>query len=199
MKYLIIGHPRCGTGFMSKLFSKNNLEVGHEKMEENGTSDWQYAIPNEKCFPWTTGNREDYNFDMVIHNVRDPFTAIPSIVFTETPFPTERSWRTVSEGFRRKYVQFPDNNVIENAVHSYLGWNMIIERQKPDKVVRIEHAIEDLELQFEDLGDKKVNSREHKSLTKSDWGLLEEDEMKQLDDFCIKYKYPLLSKRINEL
>lgn len=199
MKYLIIGHPRCGTGFMSKLFTKNNLDVGHEKIEENGTSDWQYAIPNAKCFPWTTGCRQDYEFDMVIHNIRDPFTAIPSIVFTETPAPMERSWRTVSEGFRRKYIQFPDTNVIENAAHSYLGWNSIIEQQKPDKIVRIEHAVEDLDLGFEDLADKKVNSREHRSLTKEHWKLIPQNIMKQLDEFCIKYKYTLLSTRINKL
>ena len=106
MKYLIIGHPRCGTGFMSKLFLKNNLEVGHEKMGANGTSDWQYAIQDSKCFPWTSGVRINYQFDKIIHNVRDPFTAIPSIAFTETPGFGEQSWRTVSEQFRRYKISF---------------------------------------------------------------------------------------------
>ena len=196
MKYLITGHPRCGTCFMSKLFKYNGFDVGHEFMGENGTSNWQYAIPNDKCFPWTVNNRQVYDFDMVIHNVRDPYAAIPSIVFTETPRKGENSWRTVSEEFRRKYIQFPDTNVIENAVHSYLGWNLIIEKQNPDSAVRIEYAVEDLDLGFEDLADKKVNSREHKSLTKADWESIPETLMKQLDEFCIKYKYPILSTRI---
>ena len=202
MKYLIIGHPRCGTGFMSKLFTKNNLEVGHEKMGANGTSDWQYAIQDAKCFPWTSGVRINYQFDKTIHNIRDPFTAIPSIVFTETPDFGEQSWRTVSEQFRRKYVKFPDTNAFENAAHSFLGWNQIIENQNPDLTVRIEHAFEDLkelEVITENLGDKKVNSRQHNDMTKSQWNQIPENIIDMLEDFCTKYKYESLKKRLKKL
>ncbi len=201
MKYLIIGHPRCGTGFMSKLFKHNGLDVGHEVKGKNGTSDWQYAIVKEKCFPWTTGSRDEHKFDMVIHNVRDPFTAIPSIVFTETPNVGERSWRTVSEQFRRNYVQFPDKNVFDNAAHSYLGWNKIIEDQDiSNKVVRIENAMQDLNGEFtEALNDKKVNSRKHADMTKSQWLEISPEILTQLELFCIKYNYKSLKDRIKKL
>jgi len=202
MKYLIIGHPRCGTGFMSKLFKHNDLDVGHEVMGKNGTSDWQYAIPHEKCFPWTSGVRQDYSFDVIIHNIRDPFTAIPSIAFTETPQPGEQSWRTVSELFRRKFVRFPDNNKFDNAVHSYLGWNKIIEDQgMRTHIVRIEKAMEDLneEAITKSLGDKKVNARNHSDMTKDEWGMISENMMKLLEEFCVRYGYEPLQKRIENL
>lgn len=202
MKYLIIGHPRCGTGFMSKLFLKNNLEVGHERMGSNGTSDWQYAIHDEKVFPWTNGVRNDHKFDLVIHNVRDPFTAIPSIVFTETPQVGEKSWRTVSEEFRRFYIEFPDTNVFENAAHSYLGWNQIITTSEPDMVVRIEHAFDDLKeikVITEKLGDKKVNSRKHGDMTKEQWNQIPSNILNLLEEFCKKHNYPSLLTRIKEL
>ena len=202
MKYLIIGHPRCGTGFMSKLFKKNGLDVGHEVMGENGTSDWQYAIPNNKCFPWTNGVREQYTFDVIIHNVRDPFTAIPSISFTETPNFGEQSWRTVSEGFRRQYVQLTDTNIFDNAARSYLGWNKIIESQNiRNQVVRIEHAMEDIELEEinESLGDRKVNSRQHQDMTKEQWMQISPNMLTELEIFCMKHKYESLKERINKL
>ena len=201
MKYLIIGHPRCGTGFMSKLFKHNNLDIGHELMGENGTSDWQYAIPNQKIFPWTNGTRNEHKFDMVIHNIRDPFTAIPSVVFTETPNVGEQSWRTVSEEFRRHFIKFPDNSIFDNAAHSYLGWNKIIEDQNiSDKVVRIENAIEDLGGELtESLGDKKVNARKHQDMTKEQWLQISPNILTKLELFCLKYKYESIKERINKL
>jgi len=202
MKYLIIGHPRCGTGFMSKLFKHNGLDVGHEVKGENGTSDWQYAIINDKCFPWTTGLRKDYKFDIVIHNIRDPFTAIPSIVFTETPNVGEQSWRTVSEQFRRKYVRFPDKNIFDNAVHSYLGWNKIIESQNiSNHIVRIEHAMKDLVIDEikKPLGDKKVNAREHQDMTKEQWLEISPNILTELEVFCVKHNYESIKERIKKL
>jgi len=202
MKYLIIGHPRCGTGFMSKLFKHNGLDVGHEVKGENGTSDWQYAIINDKCFPWTPGLRKDHKFDIVIHNLRDPFTAIPSIVFTETPNVGEQSWRTVSEQFRRKYVRFSDKNVFDNAAHSYLGWNKIIESQNiSNHIVRIEHVMEDLIIDEikEPLGDKKVNARQHQDMTKEQWLEISPNILTELEIFCQKYNYESLKERINKL
>jgi len=202
MKYLIIGHPRCGTGFMSKLFKKNGLDVGHEVMGNNGTSDWQYAILNEKCFPWTTAPRSAFKFETIIHNIRDPFTAIPSIVYTETPNLGEQSWRTVSEQFRRKYVRFPDTNVFENAAHSYLGWNKIIEDQKiANQTVRIEHVMDDLEVDDikESLGNKKVNSRPHGDMTKENWNKIPSNIIDMLEAFCKKHNYESLKERISKL
>ncbi len=202
MKYLIIGHPRCGTGFMSKLFKKNGIDVGHEIMGKGGTSDWQYAIPDAKCFPWTTGVRADHKFDYVIHNIRDPFTAIPSIVFTETPQPKEQSWRTVSEHFRRHFVNLPNNNIFDNAARSYLGWNKLITDQKvSNKVVRIENAMEDLNLPeiSVSLGDKKVNSRPHQDMTKNDWLQIGPEMLTQLELFCLKNNYESLKDRISKL
>ena len=213
MKYLIIGHPRSGTAYMSKLFKKNGLDVRHERMGRDGRSDWQYAIPNETIFPWGKGVREDYEFDVVIHNIRDPLTAIPSISNTETPGhgvdENRRSkWVRKSEEFRRKYIHLPDKNVFDNAASSYLGWNNIIKKELKDfsskgldvRVVRIEHAIEDLHgLGITKPLDKKVNARKHSGISAEEWNKVSPVNLNKLEEFCVDYGYSSIMERLSEL
>lgn len=75
----------------------------------------------------------DVTFSHVFHIVRDPPSAIASIV-TES---------TVSEAFRRKHVMiYEKSNPIERAVQSYMGWNKLISGQQPNQVVPLENAYE---------------------------------------------------------
>lgn len=201
-KFLIIGHPRCGTGYMSKLFKLNGFDVGHEIVGDNGVSDWQYAIENDKCFSWTNGCRNDYTFDVIIHNVRDPFTALNSIIFTENYHFSKKPLAKVSEDFRKKHIGFIENNEYDDAASSFLGWNKIIEDQNIKNVARIEHAFEDLkDLNYlkEDLPNKKVNSRKHRTLNKDEWNKISPENIEKLEKFCEHYGYDSIKERISNI
>jgi hypothetical protein len=54
--------------------------VGHENINEEGVSSWMLCVDDEK-YPW--GDIKDkfrYYFENIIHVVRNPFDAIPSII-----------------------------------------------------------------------------------------------------------------------
>lgn len=200
MKYLILGHPRSGTGYMAKLFQLNGLDVGHEIMGKNGQSNWQYAIPNDKCFPWTKGVKSDYNWDIIIHVVRDPFTAISSIAFTETPYSNEKSWKQISDQFRNKYLNLPNTNRFDRAVVSYIGWNNLIKIQNPDYLINLETAFNDLQfLNFNKNRKNPVNKRSHKQMSKQFWNQVKPKNLKLLNKLSLKWGYDDLIKKIDKL
>ena len=197
MKFLILGHPRSGTGFSSHLFKHNGWDVGHEKMGENGTSDWQYVIEDDKCFYWTTGTRKDWKFDYVIHCVRDPWTAISSVLFTETYLHNKNKFVKESEEFRRKWLDLPGINPIDDVAQSILQWNKLIKDQNPDWTIRIEHPEDHLKIPYIDkVLEKKVNTRSHRSLSGDEWKEIQQSTLEELDKYCLFYGYPAVTERI---
>jgi len=150
--YLILAHPRSGTGYMSALFKANGFDVGHEVMGSHGTSNWQFAV-KAKEYPFDIDGikRQDVIFDRVYHVIRKPIDAINSIAYTEQR----------SEEFRALYVPLI-GNAFERAVLSYYGWNKIIASQLPDYTIKLETAQKDLHFKN---GCAITNTREHESLT----------------------------------
>lgn len=211
--FLIVGHPRCGTGFMATVFQELGWDVGHETVGRNGTSNWVYAVPKDKCFPWVTGCSCSYVWDYVVHCVRDPFTAIASIAHTEIfngdLTPTTQGYIHVktSTDFRRRFVYFPPHlPLVEQAILSFLGWNRIIEDSRPDCVIRVEHVWEDLTVGLKGTGWEcnrhKVtrvqpqNQRKHVSITQKEWEQVTPGLLYELDRWCIKYGYDTISSRV---
>lgn len=156
-EFLVVGHPRCGTGFMARVLGLLGYQVGHERMERDGTANWVYAVEGETGgFPWIEGGRERYHFKRVIHCVRDPWTAIASIAFTETYRPEmlllseeQRELLERSTELRRRYIDIDmgvegEMDVVEEAIRSFLVWNRLIEQNTPEQVVRIEAVEADL-------------------------------------------------------
>lgn len=151
MKYLILGHPRSGTKYMSEMFKNNGHDIGHEEMGKDGTSNWQMAVYASE-YPYKGKDdftRIDFEPDVLVHVIRNPIDAISSIAFTEQP----------SEWFRAKYVPI-FGNFVERAILSYVGWNKLITAQKPDIVLPLEKAAK--LLKFNDV--KKANERAHYDL-----------------------------------
>lgn len=96
-KLLIIGTGRCGTDFMSRLFISNGYDVPHERIGKfGGSSHW--FITDSEWYPVLTfasglkahiGQRKsDYNFEKIIHLIRNPLDTIRSIsnIFRSTDF-----------------------------------------------------------------------------------------------------------------
>lgn len=138
--FLILGHPRCGTGYMAKLFQAWGFDVGHEKMGEDGISCWAWAT-NDPAPPWSPGQRSKLISEQVekgktIHTIcafRHPLDAIQSIAFAD---PDE-----ASRSFRSHYtVQFQELGPLSAAAMSYLGWYNLILAQCPEQVVKVEEA-----------------------------------------------------------
>ncbi|NMC62385.1 MAG: hypothetical protein GYA55_04385 [SAR324 cluster bacterium] len=147
MGYLLItGHPRSGTGYMAKLFSANGYDIGHESLGRNGISAWQFATPINHTIWAVDLHRKDFEFETVIHVIREPLKCVSSVVCTEQH----------SESYRARYVNLI-GNVFERAVLSVSGWNKLIQSQLPTYTVPLEHAAEIFG--FKDV--EITNSRNH--------------------------------------
>ena len=129
-KFLNIGHPRSGTGFTSKLFKSFDYDVGHEVLGEDGISSWMFAVEENQF--WGPGiNRENYEFEHLIMNIRKPLNIISSIFYTENNVPA-------SYNLRAKYIDFTTLNDIEKAVKSVLEWYKIIQNQNPELIIKVD-------------------------------------------------------------
>lgn len=63
----VIGCPRSGTKFTSKVFRSSGFDVGHERMGKSGTSDWKQL---EERIPDSA---------VVLHQVRHPLECMTSL------------------------------------------------------------------------------------------------------------------------
>jgi hypothetical protein len=209
---LVIGHPRCGSAYMSQLMQACGLDVRHEEMGDNGISSWMFAVVDEDN-PWAKNkyalSRRYSVFDHVIHHVRNPVDAIPSII-------RENRHSVVSYQFRRKHIKQLLNidlddfvSEIEKAAASFLYWNKIIEQSRPDLVVRVEDCAEDISnflrdkklaicnKDQSDIVDKSYNSDkpykgvryEKPEITGQDWVHLHHKLKEELRYFCSQYGY----------
>ena len=143
---VVLGHPRCGSGYASKLLNALGIEVGHEAMQRDGISSWMF-VADDDC-PWALNKeartRKFKYFKHVIHHVRDPHTAIASIMRDNTHAPK-------SYDYRRKHILQSLNvdldsfeNNFTRAVASYVYWNEIIMLQQPSIRFRVEDEAEKL-------------------------------------------------------
>lgn len=145
--FLCIGHPRCGTQSISYYLNQMGYNVGHENMDENGVSSWMLAVEDEN-YPW--GDIKDkfrYYFKNVIHVIRNPYDAIPSIILENKYSPDNKSYK-----FKKKHIQkilninLPDvdfNNLslldeTELAIKTFIYWNKICQLCNPETICKIE-------------------------------------------------------------
>ncbi|WP_170454610.1 glycosyltransferase family 25 protein [Ruegeria arenilitoris] len=212
---LCIGHPRTGTGYVAEICKRAGLDVGHEKGGRDGISSWMFAVDAEEN-PWALDQiartRRALRWQLMIQTVRDPETAIPSII-------RENRHAPASYAFRRAHILEQtgfDLNCfetdIEKAVASLCLWSQIIRKQKPSFLFRIERDAEEL-IDFlrskgfvaskEDLDIGPINSEklyqgvhyEKPKISEAEWGILGKDCRNFLTEYCDLYGYtnPLLA------
>ncbi len=153
-RFLITGHSRSGTGYAASLFSANGFDIGHERMGRDGTSSWLMAV-EAISYPWTQDRRQDYEFDTVIHVVREPLDVVCSSAITEKP---------KSLAFRSKFVHI-EGGMLEGAIRSYYGWTRIIQEQKPDMTVRVGEL--QSRMGFQNPA-RERNARPHRTVTRDE-------------------------------
>jgi len=193
-KILVIGHPRTGTGYTSKLLQSWGLDVQHEQMGKDGTSNWAYAA-KESNAPLFEGKFSDHNWHTIIYCVRDPRGTIPSVAYTE-------DINKASLNYRLKWGKYKiTDNKLTNAIRSIVSWDKLIDKINPHITFRVEDGAEDL---FKELQKRKVkvlwndewlskkdNTRIHDGFDKlqeeSD-RVLFRDRLK-INAYCDKYNY----------
>lgn len=133
-EFLILGHPKSGTGYMSKLLECYGYDVPHEKrLGEHGISSWMNVVDDEE-YPFPTPYLKGIEFKKVIYTIRDPYKALQSIVNVENNHPE-------SVNFRQKHLQINSLYGYNGAAISYLKWfNLAKERFPKLHIVPVEHA-----------------------------------------------------------
>lgn len=142
--FKIIGHARCGSEFISHTFQQFGFDIPHEMIGEDGICSWLMTV-NDFNAPWNTENTSYYTrYHYIIHYIRNPQNAIPSIILENAK---------VSEAFyfRRNHIlRELDFDIaqyktpLERAIASFLAWNKIAELQVPDLTLQVEDCIDTL-------------------------------------------------------
>lgn len=130
-KILITGCPRSGTRYLSNVFNRVGLDVGHECVRFNGCSSGFY-VGDFPTYP--VGHKEpvsSINWFYVIHIIRDPQKAVPSLARLLTDVAAVRRW----------YKQFGliTDSVDQSAMNVwYWSHKNVIKNIKPDITVNID-------------------------------------------------------------
>lgn len=214
-KLIIIGHPRTGTAYTGELLKSFGLDIGHEKMGKDGIVSWMFNV-YDLHNPFYKNNyaksRFFSTFDHVILCVRDPYTAIPSII-------RENHDAYISLKFRQKHILkafgidiFAIHSPIEQAIAVYYYWSKIaLEKNNPEIITRIEKDDQKLfnylescgyNIQYanEKLPPKNINADKtwmgkvtpKPELTKNDWLGIAQSYKQMLNELCEVFNYDLI-------
>lgn len=210
--FLCISHPRCGTSYISFLLRKFGYNVGHEYIKKCGISSWMLAVDSNN-YPWgNIGNDKQrpiykFKFKDIIHLVRNPYDAIPSIIL-------ENKYAPKSYNFRRRFIKSildidipPYKNDgtlsydIELAILTFIYWNKICELKNPTYIIKIEDAYTSLKIfNKTNIAEDKVNIKCNTTKDKLFGGKkynkpninfnnITDDLKNMLKIFCEKYGY----------
>lgn len=220
-RILATGHPRCGSGFVAQALNQFKLNIGHEHLDNDGISSWLFAVKDFNLPTWNKNQEKDiheYNnthitFDHVIHFIRDPMEAIPSIMLENK---NQKSFN-----FRRSHIYnnlsidiTNYNTMLEQAIASYIYWNEIIKKSFNVEVFRIEDGLDSLkeilikkELKDIDLFNttfkltSNINSSKMKrnnskpNVINSDYTRVDKNLLTKLTEFCERHKYKSPSQK----
>jgi len=191
-KILGIGHPRTGTGYTAKLLQTWGLEVGHEKILNDGIVAWQ-LLKSKGPYPYLKNIFERPTFSCLIYNLRDPSESLPSIVFTENKHKS-------SYEFRSQIYPLNGKNSIEDAIESVVKFDELARKLAPSFTYRIEDedfllfnylkSKKKFKIKYKKL-DKIVNRRKHKSFDEmiKKFGAPSEEHQTIINVFAQKYGY----------
>jgi hypothetical protein len=171
-KFLVIGHPRGGTGYMAMLLQSYGYSVGHEKMLADGISSWMHMVDAPKV-PFGDP-RAGTKYEYVIHAVRHPIKTVASMVGTIMAQQDD----PLSVKFMARFIDTKAKNDIELAVKTYIAWHGLAARSQPQVRIQVENGRLELPKFLKSvklpnaralpLPSKTYNSQEHDLLSWSD-------------------------------
>lgn len=152
-KLLITGCGRSGTFYSSEVWRRLGLDVRHERpiahhgvMGEDGAASWLMAVndPNPPFGP----SAVDYEFDVVIHQVRHPLKVIASVaqfILAKGQFAKDYIERNVPQikiiGDELSLSR--EQQFVLQAARYWYYWNMI-SQEKATVTVQVERLSRDL-------------------------------------------------------
>lgn len=141
-KLRIIGHPRCGSGYVAAVFVRLGLQLGHERLGADGLCSWINTVDDLNP-PYKAPTMPRGTFLHTLSYVRDPVSAIPSIMI--------ENCKGASFNFRRFHIArelgvdiAKYSDPIARAVASYVLWMEIVDLQKLLLTLRVERMAEDI-------------------------------------------------------
>jgi|GEM_PF-3249428 len=138
---LIVGHPRCGTGYAAALCQQLKLDVGHEKLGKDGISSWMFAVEadeNPYALDSVARTRKALAWKHMILPVRDLADAAGSVMREELHAPPSYRFRR-EHLIRLKKIDLEDYELpLERALMSVILWTKVILDQNPSICFRIE-------------------------------------------------------------
>ena len=208
LKYLITGHPRCGSGFASSLFNKLGVNCSHEQnpINKDALSSWAFLIQHEDddgIYPRYGINgsdwRDEYSFTHKITHLRNPFDAVPSII-DENNY--DWSFKIRYEYIYKKLNKKIKGSNIEKAILSYIYWNEI-SISESELYFKIESEKDFLKLKdFLKSKNEKLKKVDFNSLNKinskpnsknpisiSDYNSVSKEIKTELESFCVRCGY----------
>lgn len=138
---LIIGHPRCGTGYAADLCRQVGLDVGHERLGSSGLSSWMFAVSadrNPYALDQVARTRRALAWKYLLLPVRNLYDAVPSVILDTTHAPPSYDFRRehILSGLGVDLNGF--DSPIDKAVWSVTSWARLCLSQNPDLTFRIE-------------------------------------------------------------
>jgi GR25 family glycosyltransferase involved in LPS biosynthesis len=205
-KILCIGNPRSGSAFTANCLKQMGLGIEHESMGADGVSSWMLAVNTDK-YPFGNVTKiNEYYFETVIHYVRNPWDAIPSMILENKYSPNNNSYKfrvrhinsilglTLEECMSDSVTPLEE---LELAIKTFIYWNKICEIKKPTIVFQIEN-IDGLKKfntsnRIIDTSPKNVAKKYDKPIITNDmYKKVQPELLNELHNFCIKYNYPYI-------
>lgn len=137
---LITGTPRSGTQYVSYVLNRLGFDVPHEKLGKDGTVSSVYIV-NDPAGEYLGGHEGDppaldVAWSNVVHLVRDPYMAIPSIQYELSP--NFWSWQERHTGLSIRGSDPFECPTLEGAARFWLAWTELVEQRAPDTMIRAE-------------------------------------------------------------
>jgi hypothetical protein len=120
--FLIIGHPRGGTTYTSKLFKTFGFDVEHESIGASGTASWLFSHHNGWNYWTDKRKRNEFYFKWTILNIRNPLSIITSLIKENQS--TSDSIRLVEQWTESNLKSITDP--LNQAIERYLIWDKFL-------------------------------------------------------------------------
>src|SRR5262245_26173589 len=138
---LFTGCPRSGMAYISTVFQKCGLDVRHETPGGTGIASWLLTVPLDnvpargKFYTHYVPGLNQYRFQHIFHQVRDPLKTISSIAQD-----FRGSWQFISDLIPEID---PYHHPLYNSVKFWYYWNL-----KAEKLAEYTYRVEDIDHAF---------------------------------------------------